>query len=151
MLRKADAPLFEATTKPPSSHPNQAVNSGMPISSAMTSPAAMETGAQFSRSPFPNQSTEEGSAASVPVPTRTPLCDSLTGDEKLSPEQAEIRWIMSVVLRCFGAGLVVLFVWMIVSTIMKPSTLTKAAVQGSVSIGRLNEFASDIENSLNHK
>ena len=147
MLREADETLPEttsteahnsvhsnpiSTTEPPSTYAIQTADSGTPMSSTVTSPAAMGTGSQPSDARLPNQSSEEP-ATSGPVLSRVPWSEGalLQGDdctnEELTPEQAEIRWIMTVVLRCFGAGLIVLVVWMIVSAIMKSSTPTKVS------------------------
>ena len=148
MLREADETLTDVTTpaahnsslsnsismtESPSTCAIQTVDSGTPISSSVNSPAAMESGLQPSSVLLPNQSSNEP-ASGGPVLTRVPWSDgvSLSGDDfsnddELTPEQAEIRWIMTVVLRCFGAGLVVLVLWLTISALMKASTPTKVS------------------------
>ncbi len=151
-LREADTPLTETTTAAPSSsHSNpisttespstyaiHTVDSGTPISSSVTRPAAMETGLPPSGVLLPNQSSDEP-ASGGPVLTRVPWSDdvSLAGDEfsnddELTTEQAEIRWIIMVVLRCVGAGLAMLVVWQIASAIIKSLATDKASSSSAV-------------------
>ncbi|MEI8021322.1 MAG: hypothetical protein WCH39_24150 [Schlesneria sp.] len=67
------------------------------------------------------QSSADGPASRERVLTRMTSSDSLAGDEfsnddELTHEQAEIRWIIAVILRYLGAGLVV---WLGIRGIMK--------------------------------
>ena len=99
----------------------ESTDSGTPRSTSVTSPATTETGLQPLGVRMLTQSSADGPASRERVLTRMTSSDSLAGDEfsnddELTHEQAEIRWIIAVILRYLGAGLVV---WLGIRGIMK--------------------------------
>ena len=114
-----------ATGTQPPSHSIRSSDAGMQHSKSAINPAALEAGSQPSIAQQPDPSSDEP-PKSGPVLTRIPWSDgnSLTGDEfpnndALTADQAEIRWVMTVVFRSVAAGVAVLVVWLIVSALVK--------------------------------
>lgn len=116
------------TTKPPSSTTIRTTNASATNHSDKKSRSSSEIPATGAGAPSKRRSGQVSIPKSDDEPDPdTPVLQRLSSWEEDDPtvrrgmteEQAEIRWIMMVVGRAVGAGLVVLILWITISWIMK--------------------------------
>jgi hypothetical protein len=142
------------TSKPPSS---ATMRTARPASgqSAATGPGAAKPGRSDASIPASGQKRARSSAqmpvykpisdqgeANLPTLQRISSWDQPSTVRRTQSEQAEIRWIMMVVGRSVGAGLIILILWIAISSVWRsisqpqpaaPPALSQAAEEVSIS------------------
>lgn len=142
-------PTNRAATPPPSSYRspssdaipvsnrNQSVASGTPNSNLTRSQTVgQSTSASNPDEPAPNAPVLRRMSASDPVDNITSI-DLSQEQQELTPEEKEMRWIMTLVIRAVGVGLGIIVVWTFLRTLTSSMTPPAAPASPSSSIERV--------------